>query len=210
MKTFKVYRDYYDVGCDIILKDEITLTPGLTVLVGCNGAGKTTLIQQLQGVLRSQDVEFIEHSNLHAGQKAEVERLAFYNEFEKLATVVQSSEGENIVFILGNVAKKIGELVRKTEQKEIFVFLDATDSGLSIDNVIEIKDFFRFAQENDPHKEFYFIVSANEYEMANGEQCFDVRTGEYTTFEDYEDFRRFVLDSRAFKDSRKYKRRSGR
>lgn len=47
--------------------------------------------------------------------------------------------------------------------------------------------------------EVYIVVSANSYEMASGEQCLDVWSGKYITFEDYEDYRRYILKTRARK-----------
>ena len=50
--------------------------------------------------------------------------------------------------------------------------------------------------------EIYIVVSANEYEMASGEQCFDVYNGKYVKFKDYEDYRNLVMETREIKDAR--------
>ena len=65
------------------------------------------------------------------------------------------------------------------ETKERWLLLDAIDSGFSIDNVIEAKDFFKMVINDfaDHGYELYIVVSANEYELANGEDCFDVMNG---------------------------------
>lgn len=209
MRTFKVYRDYHDIGCDILAKDEITIKPGLTVLVGCNGAGKSTLIHQLCDILECERTPYVEYNNLRDGGDHAMGWAGHCGNYKKVATMALSSEGENIVINLGDFAKKIGEFVKgKPAGSQIWVFFDALDSGMSIDNIEETKAFFRFVQETDSDKEFYFIVAANEYEMARKEQCFDVNAGEYVTFADYEEFRRFVLKSREIKDARKYEKRS--
>ena len=46
------------------------------------------------------------------------------------------------------------------------------------------------------------VVSANEYEMARGENCFDVYNGKYIKFKDYEEYRQFILDSKEIKEKR--------
>ena len=48
--------------------------------------------------------------------------------------------------------------------------------------------------------ELYIIAAANEYELANGEDCFDVMNGKYIRFENYDDFKKFILRSRKKKE----------
>ena len=48
----------------------------------------------------------------------------------------------------------------------------------------------------------YLIVSANDYTMVRNEQCFDVYTGNYKSFKDYEDYYKFIMKSRERKDKR--------
>lgn len=96
------------------------------------------------------------------------------------------------------------ELELLKNHKERWLLLDATDSGLSIDNVIEFKDLFNLIIDDGTKlgKEVYIIISANEYELARNEQCFDVNAGKYITFKDYDDYREFILKSRDKKDKR--------
>ena len=90
------------------------------------------------------------------------------------------------------------------DHKERWILIDAADSGYSIDNVIELKDLFQlmFDDAKSVGKELYIIISANQYELARNEQCFDVNTGKYLTFKDYEDYRKFIIKSREKKDRR--------
>ena len=81
--------------------------------------------------------------------------------------------------------------------------MDAIDSGLSIDNIVDIKEYlFKTVLENNFGKEIYILVVAKEYEMARGENCFDVRNGKYIKFKDYENYRNFVLKSKEWKEER--------
>lgn len=50
--------------------------------------------------------------------------------------------------------------------------------------------------------ELYIVVSANAYELAAGENCFDVIGGKYVRFGGYDEYRKFVLKSRKEKDKR--------
>lgn len=87
---------------------------------------------------------------------------------------------------------------------ERWILLDAVDSGYSVDNVIELKGLFKLIQKdaNASGKHVFIVVSANEYELARKEKCFDVHNGSYIEFSDYEDYRNFIIDSRKIKDNR--------
>lgn len=72
---------------------------------------------------------------------------------------------------------------------------------MSVDAVIEIKALFDTMMQDAAKMgiELYLIISANEYELARGSQCFDVNTGKYLTFADYEGYRDFIIKSRTKK-----------
>lgn len=180
----------------------ITINPGLTVLVGCNGAGKTTLLKMLKGALEKEYPDRVIHyDNLSQGGKNTYNSLAFHQRYDLLATRMTSSEGETITQCLGDVARMIGTVTRADQDQPVFILLDSIDSGLSIDHIIDLKrDLFEFACEI--HPETYFITVANEYEMANGERCWDVNSSREIRFSDYEDYKEFILTSRKKKDKR--------
>lgn len=91
----------------------------------------------------------------------------------------------------------------KELSNERWFLFDAIDSGLSTDNVIELKEYlFKQIFDNSDEKEIYIVVSANEYEMANGEQCFDVMEGKYITFKNYDEYKQMILNSRTKKEER--------
>ena len=88
----------------------------------------------------------------------------------------------------------------------MWIFFDAIDSGLSVDNVVDVKEcLFKTIFDDNPNTDVYIIVSANEYELARDESCFDVYNGKYIKFKDYEDYRNFILKTRKIKDKRVYK-----
>ena len=97
-----------------------------------------------------------------------------------------------------------GETIEEVEiPKERWILLDAVDSGLSVDNIVDIKeDLFKTILEYNFGNEIYIIVSANEYEMARGEKCFDVYNGKYVEFKDYEEYRDFIVESKEWKHQR--------
>lgn len=52
----------------------------------------------------------------------------------------------------------------------------------------------------------YIIISVNGYELCRNNPCFDVNTGKYIAFKNYEDYRKHILKSREKKDKR-YKKK---
>lgn len=207
MHKFKINRDYCDIGCNIHQKTTVTINPGVTVLVGCNGIGKTTLIHQLKDQLKKEKIPAISFDNLHDGGHNARSSAAFYNDWSFLSASMQSSEGENITLNVGNFAGKIRHFQMKhSNAQELWIFLDAVDSGLSIDNVVELKGLFQLILENRGSTEVYIVVSANEYELARGEACYDVLRCKYTKFSSYERYRSFILKTREIKNARVYKK----
>ena len=90
-----------------------------------------------------------------------------------------------------------------SDSEELWFLLDAVDSGLSIDNVNDLKEYlFKTVIKSERDKRVYIIVSANAYELARKENCFDVISGKYVRFKDYEEYRDFVLKSKELKVER--------
>lgn len=74
---------------------------------------------------------------------------------------------------------------------------------MSVDNIVDIKEqLFKTILKYNHGNKIYIVISANEYEMARGEQCFDVYNGKYITFKDYEDYRNMILESMKLKEGR--------
>lgn len=206
---FKIIRDLYDSGEKIYNKSSVEIKDGLTVLCGCNGCGKTTLLHQIKNALAKENIPFLNFDNLLDGGNNSVSESLWYGDMSFVAQAVCSSEGENVNMNIGKFAQKMGAFVRKNQtEKEIFFLMDAVDSGLSIDNVIDTKKFlFNFVIDDCRSKgiSVYIIVSANEYELARSEQCLDTLNLKYIEFSDYEAFRNYVIKTRKAKNQR-YKR----
>ena len=95
----------------------------------------------------------------------------------------------------------MGNFVRKNRSKEeLWILMDAIDSGLSIDNIIDFKkNLVDVVLEDNKDKKVYFIVSANEYEMAYDEKCFSVQDCKYVDIKNYEDYKKLILKTREWK-----------
>ena len=194
-RQFVLHNNWYGDDYAIFKKKQIKINPGLTVLVGCNGAGKTTLLKQINQSLKNEDIPVLFHSNMSDGERELKRKAVFHGNFEVVAKLMMNSEGENIVNVMEEIVKKMGELTRQyPEAQELWFLFDAIDSGLSIDNVLDIKDqLIPVVIEYNQNKDIYFIISANSYEFARNENCFDVINGKYIKFKDYEEYREFIL-----------------
>ena len=112
MREFKLIRNPNECG-NLYYRTSATFEPGVTVLIGCNGCGKTSLIYQIKRQLEKEDIPFVHYDNLHHGGSNARQKAGFYGDVEFMATSMCSSEGENIVLNMGNVAREMGTLTRK-------------------------------------------------------------------------------------------------
>lgn len=203
-RKIKLFKNWYNEdGDNIFKKTSITIDKGLNILVGCNGSGKTTLINQIKNELKKENIPFLHHDNYTNDAKNMRNEALFTQNYGFIASSLISSEGENITNIFREIAKKIGAMIKSnSDSKEFWIILDAIDSGLSIDNVLDFKDFIQFVIDEEKHNDIFFIVSANEYEFAKDEKCIDVNNCRYIKFNSYDDYREFIICSRELKDSR--------
>ena len=127
------------------------------------------------------------YNNEHDGGSNSRSRAAFCGDLTFVAQGMCSSEGENIALNMWRFAGSIGKFLRdNTDKDEVWILLDAIDSGLSIDAVDDLKEgLFKTIFSYFSDKEIYIICSANEYELASDTDCFDVQSGKYISFSDY-------------------------
>ena len=202
MLAINVEQDPIDCGRELYLKTFVQFKPGVTILVGCNGAGKTTLLNVINRSFKNdKETVCIHYDNLRDGGQNSLSSAVFYGKMDFAARYALSSEGENIVLNFGELACDIGKKVRsKPGCKRIVVTLDGVDSGLSIDNILDVKEFFDFLLKENSTKEVYTIASANSYELARDEDCIKTHELEHYTFSDYDEYRNYILESRMLKD----------
>lgn len=223
-----IVRDPYNPREYIYTKKEFEFKPGVTVLVGCNGCGKSTLLRHMKEYLKSKHVPVISFDNLHDGGSNARAKAAYEGNFTLVATSATSSEGENIILGLNTLASNLRPFIQTGESQdrgdrlckafakavwgdqnepeipnERWLLFDAIDSGLSVDNVIDIKEYlFKTILEDAGDTKIYIVCACNEYELASGEQCMDTHTGKYVNLRTYEAYKKFVLKSREIKDKR--------
>ena len=212
MRTFQITRDPYEEKEYLYAKKNIELKPGITVLVGCNGAGKSTLLRMLKRKLEQENVPCLYYDSNSAVDGAAGEAV-MRNDFQTVASMMMGSEGEKIKTRAATFASNLGyfALRQHAGAKELWILIDSIDSGFSIDNIIDLKrDLFGTVLDSTKGKDVYIVVSANSYEMAAGEQCYDVQSCKYRAFSGYNTYRNFVLKSREKRDKIDAKERGAR
>ena len=230
MRTFSVWRDPFGEGFNLCRRKTIEIKEGLTVLVGCNGAGKTTLLDNIEQDLKKNTIPCVAiHTNdMDMSNKLGELMWRGGDNINIIAQSVTSSEGENISLRLRLFVNKLAEFIKTGEyddgslankllrsmredsndenqpSDERWILLDSTDSGYSIDNIIELKSVFDMIIDDAicNCKQLYIVVTANEYEMASQEECLDVNEGKYVKFDDYNAYKKFILKTRSKKDKR--------
>ena len=187
-------KDYYIENENIFNTSSINLTPGVIVLVGCNGYGKTTTLSIIKSYAKENSIPFIKFNNSGENDNHNtIDRWAFYKNYKRVASSFSSSEGQKIIIRLNEFVENLGNFIRKNKDKEcIFVLIDAIDSGLSIDNIEEIKDLFNIVK-SDCGNNLYIVVSANNYSLVEGEKCLDVKNNKEIMFSDYLEYKKFIL-----------------
>ena len=198
-KTFEIPIKPYDTH-KVYKHSTIEIEPGITILIGCNGSGKSTILNFIERSLNAENIDYISYDNLYEGGNSARQASLESGDIELLATLACSSEGEQISLNLGTVARRIGGLVRRSTSGEVWLLFDAIDSGLSIDQVQEVKDLFHLIVEDANNKDIYIVCSANEYEMCADEKCFNVVEGKYIKINDYLEYKKEILKTRAYKD----------
>lgn len=222
----KVEQNPYGENTPLFQMNEIAFEPGITILTGTNGSGKTSLLHDIYSRLYEMHVPVYTRFNL-AHDKSSLENALFNGDADTLMQLMTLSEGETIKFRMGEATGELGKFMNdgviaasweskmvsqivygkeiiKNESQERWILLDESDSGLSIDNLHDLKEFLRFLVTKGEKQNLtvYILISANTYELARGENCMDVRTGTRMRFETYEDYRDYIFESRKHKAER--------
>lgn len=204
---------YYDQGKGKTFT--VTLNPGFTCLVGPNGTGKTTMLQQIKYTLMEERdkesgnrlYEIAHYDNQKDGGSKKFGLWLYQKDgTEKIAEMMSSSEGEGIIFNLGEFALQCGKATKTAieRNRNLIILIDGFDSGTSIDKIYQFKrEFVDGIIEHCKSEgiEVYIIATANNYAMVdniennNSTDCIVAATGKHRTFKSYNLFRKFILSN---------------
>ena len=193
---FQLTKDCYEKNEVIFNSDEVDLEPGLTVLVGCNGYGKSTWMKQIKNQLKPNKQYLTFDYATSDTSYNKMDKFLVNGDLTKMATMATSSEGERLFIGFADFVQQFRRFIEKNKnRKDLFIFADGIDSGLSIDKLEYLKEFFHIVLDDNPDVNLYIIVSTNSYELAKDERCLDVVNNDIKTFKTYKEFRNFVIES---------------
>lgn len=217
---FTVYKDPIEEGQYIYKKSKFWLKPGVTCLIGCNGSGKTTLFNSIYDIMQINDnksdddktklhnVKYVRLNNYSYGPKELMQEAMFIGDMSTVISQAQSSEGEQIVGCLCRHASSLGTNVRSLEKgSHLIVSFDAIDSGLSYDNIVDVRNHLFSPMLDDAKKRginLYILVATNTYALcddASYDKMF-IHNFKHIKVNSYKSFVKYVIKSREIKDSR--------
>lgn len=175
---------------------------GITCLIGKNGSGKTLLIKEIVNNLKENRIPYYYYDAYAEGGKVAKDKLKSLKNTERLVELQLASQGQQSIINIKNILiDKIGPFITeciKNKSKEAWILLDSIDTGLSIDNILGIKEFFKTILEDCEENEIvlYLVVSGNSFELVKNEQSIDVITGSRIKFKNYEMFKKVIMRSK--------------
>ena len=200
----------FDDDLKLYARKQFTLLPGLNSLVGCNGSGKTTFIDHfLIPALMKDKIEYYKYNDRRNGGSMLMDRmLNVDDDMYGLVRMTLSSEGERIVVGLEKVITALPSFFKENKGKPAYLILDAIDSGMSVDEIIEIRELLLDIIIPDAKARFdvdlYIVIAANNYEWCNDERIhnIDITNAKILNLRSYEQYKDQILKSRQFKNRR--------
>lgn len=204
-RQFRIKKDFWGRR-DVYTKSSVTIKPGFTTLVGCNGSGKSTLLLNIRSKLQKDGIPYISFDNLTEGGDHARDELGDSGNMAGLVERLMSSEGENIWLNLFDFAEKIGNKVRECRSNgdsELWILLDAIDSGLSVNLIVDIKAliFYILKDAQNSGLDVYVVSAANEYELVRGSMPLDTINLKYISIKSYDKYYNVIMKSAEHKQA---------
>lgn len=196
MKDFCKHKKKDPDYCTKVKLDEITSV--MAVLLGPNGTGKSTSMNLMKEELDKRNIKYLSYSTRHDDI---VIKCSSPFRFEPAGIACAfHSEGERMTdSFLDFMEKDFLKEVLENKDRELYVFIDEADSGLSLDMIYrQLLDLMYIVKEKYKRgRNVKLIISANSFELCepflnedNGLVEFIwTPTKEKITFNSYSEFR---------------------
>ncbi|MBR6289311.1 MAG: hypothetical protein IKR19_08250 [Acholeplasmatales bacterium] len=191
-------------------KKSVVFKPNeINCLIGCNGCGKSTIIDCIKDIIKANGYPMVSFNNMEDGGTNYLSDPTDIDTISTMFSIRELSEGEQIlnasskfinvvVQIIDGSIKRDDKFRLFRDNNKIFFLLDAIDSGYSIDNianlVFQLRQLIDLSKAKD--KEIYIIAAVNSYELTRGNRCWDVQKSKEIIFNDYEEYRSRIIETR--------------
>lgn len=222
-------KNYYAENDNLYETDKIELEENnVYIFTGCNGIGKSTLIFQITedrltalkhfayNLLNDYNGynSFVNHFTddkpnndsdvyyLSINKKSNAQGIN-PNPFFKISKQFKSS-GEQLIHDMLPCLEIVDKELERLKNKTLYLFLDDLDVGTSLDVILEeklvIKRFIKTLEKNNT--KYIICISANNYELTKLGTCIDCVTLKPIEFKDYDDYVKYIVSTRKYKDVR--------
>jgi hypothetical protein len=210
MYKIHVEQDPWSEGGKLYQYDFFELKPGVTSLMGCNGSGKSTLLKFIEEFADDNNIPCISYNDRAEGHSHLMEKFLLKEDFESISYMYSASEGERNMTGVSECVKKIGRAVtdcKKNGKHSLIVLLDATDSGMSIDSIAEVREVLLDVILPDAlvgGVSVYAVVASNNYEWVHDPRinCVNVVTGKQLYRLTYSQWSKCIKSTRSYKNKR--------
>ena len=145
-----------------------TLFNPISILLGPNGTGKSMSIRLMEEELsKYKDIKVVSYSTSQDDTvKKHTSPMDFRPEALAAAFLSEGERMNNSFFIW--IEDILLSAVLKEPSKELYIFIDEADSGLSIDKINEaFRDIiFIIKEEHRRGRKIHLVLTANSYELA--------------------------------------------
>ena len=227
MRKFNFYnKDYWRENQVLYKVNNLTLEENnVYCLVGCNGLGKSTVLTQMtmdaKDNLSKDSYDLSSELTMQWSFEDETnpsEFDSFYllgNRFTRFGKTEHDymmvdllgafqSSGESNVYYMSKVIGAVEKCINLIRNKTLYLLIDDLDVGVSIDVLQDANRLFGrlvdYLKANNVT--YYIIITANSYELTKGKRCIDIINMKEISFDSYEDYAKYVIKTRKFKDTR--------
>lgn len=224
-------KNYYAENNKLYKADKIELLENnVYVLTGCNGIGKSTLIFQITegrptslknfacNLLNNYNESNTFSSSIFSISKKRMEKdydtfyLSINNEsnvrsvdmFESKLFSISQSHGKTLIYNIVPYLEILYKEMNRLKDKTLYLFLDDLDIGKSADVILEermmIENLIKKLKENNT--KYIICIAANNYGLTKLGTCIDCMTLKPIEFKNYDDYIKYVIKTRIYKDTR--------
>ena len=233
-KKFHIHKQNYYAPDQKLYKSEyLELEPNqIYCLTGCNGIGKSTILRQMvhdnDGSLDKTAWDLLENyvgwslRGIFGESKKQEDFDEFYFSADRDTRIGKRTDDVDIQNIWGNfqstgerntscftpLFRALADSMKQIQGKTYYILLDDFDVGTSIDVLQEFVEVVRAIEKLciKNNITYYIVITANAYELAKNFQCIDCITMKPVSFKDYEEYSKYVKETRKYKDTRNKKK----